>query len=245
MSRYNEQNYSGINNEAIQGTAVLARAFMMRVFSWMFLALTITAITSFVWAATPSLMLLLINTTTHGLSTLGWIVMFAPLGFVLLMSFGFQKLPAPIMMMLFVVYAIIMGMSLSFIFLAYNIGTIGITFAIAAGMFGVMAIAGYITKTDLTKFGSLLMMGVVGLVIAMLVNFFMKSDTMGYVISVIGVLIFTGLTAYDVQKLKRIGTTMDGGNTMATKMSIMGALTLYLDFINLFLFLLRLMGGRK
>ena len=207
MSRYNEQNYSGTLSQSVD-TATLSRTFMMRVFSWMFLALTITAVTSFVWAANPSLMMLLIDVEAKGLSMLGWVVMLAPLGFVLLMSFGFQKLSAPLMMLLFIVYSVIMGMSLSFIFLAYNIGTIGTTFAIAAGMFGTMAIAGWFTKTDLTKFGSILIMGVVGLVIAMLVNFFLKSSMMDYVISVIGVLIFTGLTAYDVQKLKRIGATL-------------------------------------
>jgi FtsH-binding integral membrane protein len=211
----------------------------------MFLALTITAVTSFVWAATPSLIRLLINTEGTGFSILGWVVMLAPLGFVLLMSFGFQKLPAPLLMLLFVVFSVLMGMSLSFIFLVYNLGTIAITFGITSAMFGVMAIAGYVTKTDLTKFGSILMMGVVGLIIAMLVNFFMKSDMMGYVISIIGVLIFTGLTAYDVQRLKKIGTMIDNTGGMVLKMSIMGALTLYLDFINLFLFLLRLMGGRR
>ncbi len=244
MSRYNEQNYSGTFSQSVD-TATLSRTFMMRVFSWMFLALTITAVTSFVWAANPSLMMLLIDVEAKGLSMLGWVVMLAPLGFVLLMSLGFQKLSAPLMMLLFIVYSVIMGMSLSFIFLAYNIGTIGTTFAIAAGMFGTMAIAGWFTKTDLTKFGSILIMGVVGLVIAMLVNFFLKSSMMDYIISVIGVLIFTGLTAFDVQKLKRIGATVENGNALASKMAVMGALTLYLDFINLFLFLLRLMGGRK
>jgi hypothetical protein len=217
---------------------------MARVFSWMFLALTVTAVTAFIWVANPSLMQTLIK-PEGGLSMLGWIVMLAPLGFVLLMSFGFQKLSAPLMMLLFIVYSVLMGMSFSFIFLIYEISTIGITFAITAGMFGVMAATGYVTKTDLTKFGSILMMGVIGIIIAMLVNFFLKSETMSYVISVIGVLIFTGLTAYDVQKLKRIGMSIDNGSTVATKMTIMGALTLYLDFINLFLFLLRLFGGRK
>jgi uncharacterized protein len=244
MSRYNEQSYQDLATPNVL-SAALSRTFMARVFSWMFLALTITAVTSFVWSATPSLMRLLINPEGSGFSMLGWVVMLAPLGFVLLMSFGFQKLPAPLLMLLFVVFSVLMGMSLSFIFLIYNIGTIGITFGITSAMFGVMAITGYITKTDLTKFGSLLMMGVVGLIIAMLVNFFMKSEMMDYIISIIGVLIFTGLTAYDVQRLKKIGTIVDNSGNMILKMSIMGALTLYLDFINLFLFLLRLMGGRR
>ncbi|HOY32649.1 MAG TPA: Bax inhibitor-1/YccA family protein [Bacteroidales bacterium] len=240
---YNEENVTIGYRDTAEITAN-TRVFMSRVFSWMFLALTITAVTSFIWAASPSLMGYLVK-PEGGLSVLGWIVMLAPLGFVLLMSFGYQKLSAPVMAILFVVYSVLMGMSFSFIFLAYSLGTIGITFAITAGMFGVMAVAGYVTKTDLTRFGSLLMMGVIGIVIAMIVNFFLKSDTMGYIISIIGVLVFTGLTAYDVQKLKRIGSGAVSGAEAFRKMAIMGALTLYLDFINLFLFLLRLMGGRK
>jgi FtsH-binding integral membrane protein len=138
-----------------------------------------------------------------------------------------------------------MGMSLSFIFLIYTLGSIYLTFAIAAGMFGIMAVAGYTTKTDLTKFGSLMIMGLIGIIIASVVNYFMKSGTMDYIISFLGVLIFTGLTAYDVQKLKRIGSGSMYGDENYKKLMIMGALTLYLDFINLFLFLLRFFGNRK
>jgi len=240
---YNEENIS-IGYKDPSEIAAASRSFMMRVFSWMFLALTITAITSFVWAASPALISLLIK-PAGGFSILGWLVMLSPIGFVLLMSFGFQKLSAPVMMILFIVYSVLMGMSFSFIFLIYSLGTIGLTFGISAGMFGVMAIAGYFTKTDLTKFGSILLMGLVGIIIAMLVNFFLKSNMIGYVISIIGVLIFTGLTAYDVQKLKRIGTGTIADASMMSKLSVLGALTLYLDFINLFLFMLRLVGGRK
>ncbi|MEI6297440.1 MAG: Bax inhibitor-1/YccA family protein, partial [bacterium] len=120
------------------------------------------------------------------------------------------------------------------------------TFAITAAMFGIMAVTGYTTKTDLTKFGSIMMMGMVGLMVAMLVNFFLKSGTMDYIISVIGVLVFTGLTAYDVQRLKRMGAgSGEYGDSNTKKLSILGALTLYLDFINLFMFLLRFLGARK
>lgn len=124
-------------------------------------------------------------------------------------------------------------------------GSIASTFLIAAGMFGAMAVVGYTTKTDLTSFGKIMMMGLIGILIASLVNFFLKSDAMSYVISTIGVLVFTGLTAYDVQKLKRIGAGIEYGNQMASKLSIMGALSLYLDFINIFLYLLRLFGSRR
>ena len=134
---------------------------------------------------------------------------------------------------------------MSTIFIRYSLGSISSTFFITAGTFSIMAFLGYTTKTDLTKFGSILMMGVIGIIIAMVVNIFMQSEIMGYIISGIGVLIFTGLTAYDVQKLKRIGSGVEFGTDETNKLAIMGALNLYLDFINLFLFLLRFMGGRK
>jgi len=129
--------------------------------------------------------------------------------------------------------------------LVYTSGSIFGTFLAAAGMFGLMAVVGYTTKTDLTKFGSIMMMGLVGIIIASLINFFLQSDSMGYIISCIGVLVFTGLTAYDVQKLKRIGAGVEFGVESTSKLVIMGALNLYLDFINLFLFLLRIFGDKK
>lgn len=150
-----------------------------------------------------------------------------------------------VLTVLFVVYSFLMGMSLSFIFLVYTGSSIFVTFAVTAGTFGVMAIAGYTTKVDLSKFGSIMFMGLIGIIIASLVNMFMKSQMMDYIISIAGVLIFTGLTAWDVQKLKRIGSQVENGTESARKLVIMGALTLYLDFLNLFLFLLRLLGNRR
>ncbi len=225
----------------------LAKTFMAQVFLWMAFAMVITSVTAFLFASDKDLIGSLVNLQTGGLTVLGWVVMLAPLGFVLLMSLGFQRLSPALMTLLFITFSVLMGMSLSFILLIYTAASVYKTFAIAAGMFSIMAVMGYTTKTDLTKFGSILMMGVVGLVIAMLVNMFLRSGTMDYIISIIGVLIFTGLTAYDVQKLKRIGTGMSAEMQGASmrKMSIMGALTLYLDFINLFLFLLRFMGDRR
>ena len=223
----------------------VAKAFIANVFSWMFLALIITAATAYFFASDPALVGSLINTQTGGMSTLGWVVMLAPLGFVLLMSFGFNKLSAGTLSLLFIAFAILLGMSLSFILLVYTQSSIALTFVVAATMFGIMAVTGYTTKIDLTKFGSLMMMGLIGIIIASLLNFFMKSSTLEYIISFIGVLVFTGLTAYDVQKLKRIGSGIEFGSNTARKLTIMGALTLYLDFINLFLFLLRFLGNRK
>jgi len=146
---------------------------------------------------------------------------------------------------LFLLYSSVMGMSLSFIFWAYTASSIFSTFITTSAMFGVMAVAGYTTKIDLTKFGSIMMMGLVGIIIASLINMFMHSDSMQYIISFVGVLVFTGLTAYDVQKLKNIGAGIELGTAAASKLVIMGALSLYLDFINLFLMLLRLFGNRK
>jgi FtsH-binding integral membrane protein len=179
---------------------------------------------------------------------LGYIVMLSPIGFVLLMSFGFSRLSAPVLLFLFVVYSAINGISFSFILLNYTSGSILGCFLSAAGMFGVMAFMGYTTHQDLTKFGRILIMGLIGIIIASLVNLFLGSATMDYLISFIGVMIFTGLTAYDVQKLKNIGSGIQYAEVPASevkKVSILGALNLYLDFINLFLFLLRLFGGRR
>jgi len=220
----------------------ITKTFISHVFSWMGFALVLTAALAYYFGSNLQLMRLLVN--AQGMTTLGWIVMLAPLGFVLLMSLGFQRLSANALTLLFIIYAGIMGISLGFIFLAYSIGSIFLTFAITAGMFGAMALTGYTTKIDLTKFGSIMLMGLVGIIIASIVNFFMKSTQLDYIISFIGVLVFTGLTAYDVQKLKRIGTQISEGESMR-KYTILGALTLYLDFINLFLFLLRFFGARK
>ena len=228
-----------------QDTSV-AKSFMTQVFGWMTLAMVVTAITAFWFAGSDELRSSLINPETMGLSMLGWVVTLAPIGFVLLMSLGFQKLSPAVLTLLFLTFSILMGMSLSFILLTYTAASVYKTFAVAAAMFGIMAITGYTTKTDLTKFGSIMMMGLIGILIAMLVNYFMHSSTMDYLISVIGVLVFTGRTAYDVQRLKRIGGGAgEFGEVNVRKLSILGALTLYLDFINLFLFLLRFLGDRK
>jgi len=244
MIGQNNQGFFATGNQAQVQTGAITKTFMASVFLWMTLAMVITAVTAYWFASDQALIGSLVNFETGKMSALGWFVMLAPLGFVLLMSFGYQKLSPAIMTLLFVAFAVLIGMSLSFILIVYTASSVYQTFAITAGMFGIMAVTGYTTKTDLTKFGSIMFMGLIGIIIAMVVNFFLKSSALEYLISVIGVLVFTGLTAYDVQKLKRIGSqAMDAGNTR--KMAIMGALTLYLDFINLFLFLLRLLGDRK
>ncbi len=230
------------------GKRTMAKNFMANVFLWMFGALAISAATAFAFATTPSLLLSLINETTGGLNILGYAAMFAPLVFVLTMSFAFNRLSATALTLFFIAYAAVTGISLSFILLIYTSGSVISCFAAASLMFGIMAVMGYTTNKDLTSFGRILTMGLIGIVIASLINFFMKSEMMEYVISIVGVAVFTGLTAYDVQKLKRIGEGIEFEGTPATatrKLAIMGALNLYLDFINLFLMLLRLFGNRR
>jgi uncharacterized protein len=165
------------------------------------------------------------------------------------MSFAYQRLSATALMALFIAYAVINGISFSFILLAFTPGSVLGCFLSASAMFGVMAVMGYTTNQDLTKFGRILMMGVIGVLIAMVINFFLHSSQLDYIISIIGVMVFTALTAYDVQKLKRIGEGVEYQGGVAAndvkKMSILGALTLYLDFINIFLFLLRMFGNRR
>ena len=222
-------------------SSALSKNFISNVFSLMFIALGISGVTAF-WFYESEAVFSLINET--GITALGWIIMLAPLGLVMLMSFGFNKLSLSTLMVVFIIYSLLTGMSLSFIFLAYSSSSIAITFFITAGTFGTMALLGYTTSTDLTKFGSILYMALIGIIIASVVNWFMNSAGLDYIISIIGVLIFTGLTAYDVQKLKRIGAGVEYDGETKQKLIIMGALTLYLDFINLFLFMLRLFGGR-
>ena len=231
--------------QATVETKDLAKNFVANVFAWMGIALAITAFTAYYFATSESLMNSLNNPETGGMTTLGWIVMLSPIGFVLAMSAGFQRFSIGTLTLLFGVFSILMGASLSYILLIYTSASIFKTFAVTAGMFGIMTFVGYTTKTDLTKFGSLMMMGLIGIIIASVVNMFMRSGTFDYIISFIGVLVFTGLTAYDVQKLKRIGAGIQYGSQPAKKLVIMGALSLYLDFINLFLFLLRFLGNRR
>ena len=223
----------------------VSRTFMANVFGWMFLAMAITAITAYYFASTPSMLSYLMDYNTGKMTMLGWIVMLAPLGFVMMMSFGFQRLSLSTLSLLFFLFSVLMGASLSFILLVYTAASVFKTFIVTSAMFGIMAVTGYTTKQDLTRFGSIMFMGLIGIIIASLVNLFLRSPGFDYVISFIGVLVFTGLTAYDVQKLKRIGSGMAYGSENTRKLALLGALSLYLDFINLFLFLLRFLGNRK
>tara|TARA_B100001173_G_C16002013_1_gene553904 strand:+ start:1175 stop:1894 length:720 start_codon:yes stop_codon:yes gene_type:complete len=221
------------------------KSFVSNVFSLMFTALIISGLSA-IWFSTDGMKEIIMN--NHNgvlkLTTIGWIVSLSPLGLVLLMGAGFQKFSVKTLLAIFLIYSTLTGISLSTIFSVYTTSSIASTFFISSLTFGVMALTGYTTKTDLTKMGSFLYMALIGIIIASLINWFMQSEQLDYIISIIGVLVFTGLTAYDVQKIKNIGSQVEQGSKSAQKLMIMGALTLYLDFINLFLMLLRLLGNR-
>ncbi|GAK71434.1 Bax inhibitor-1/YccA family protein [Agrobacterium rubi] len=217
------------------------RTYMLKVYNLMALALVITGVASFATytlaVTNPAFAQLLYG------SPLKWVVMFAPLGLVLFLSFRIQNMSVGAAQATFWGYAALMGISLSSIFLVYTGQSIVQTFFITAASFGALSLYGYTTKKDLSGMGSFLIMGLFGLIIASIVNIFLQSSAMGFAISAIGVLIFAGLTAYDTQKIKEMYFDGDDVATAGRK-AIMGALTLYLDFINLFMFLLQFLGNR-
>ena len=221
----------------------LSQTFVSNVFSWMFIALAITGVTAYFFGTDEALQSMLFP-ATGGVSTLFWIAAIAPLGLVFLMGGRFHRLSQGAMVSLFGAFAILEGISMGAIFMIYSVNSIVITFGVTAATFGVMAVVGYTTKTDLTKMGSLLFMALIGIIIASVVNWFVGSPMLYYLISIAGVVIFTGLIAYDTQKIKRIGMGLEVNDATTQKLVIMGALSLYLDFINLFLFLLRFFGSR-
>jgi len=244
MPDQNSFNFGG--SPVIQREAgITSRNFLANVFLWMFVALGISAASTYLFSTNDTFLRLLVNFETGGLTGLGMAARFAPLAFVLILSFGMNRLSFGLVAFFYVLFAATMGISISFNLMIYSSASVLGCFLSASALFGVMAIAGYTTNQDLTKFGSILMMFLIGIVIASIVNWFLQSSQLDYIISFIGVAVFIGLTAYDVQRLKRIGAGIEFGDASANKMVIMGALTLYLDFINLFLMLLRVFGSRK
>ena len=251
---FNKQNILSKIKQAQDSTVVMdegLRAYMLKVYNYMASGILITGFISLVLfklsvVTSPDGSIAGLTSLGNALynSALMWVVMLAPLGIVFYMSFGIRKMSAAKAQGTFWVFAALMGASLSSIFLVYTGASITRVFFITSGTFGAMSIYGYTTKKDLTKLGSFLMMGLFGIIIASVVNIFMKSTMMYYVISIIGVLIFVGLTAYDTQKIKNMYLVSDSGEVMGKK-AVMGALTLYLDFINLFIMLLRLFGQRR
>jgi FtsH-binding integral membrane protein len=213
------------------------RSYMLRVYNYMASGLALTGIVAYVVAHTGLYQALFS-------SGIGFIVIFAPLGIIFFMGAKIDKMKVSTAQTLFWVFSVLQGASLSYIFIAYTETSIVRVFFITAATFGAMSLYGYTTKRSLAKWGSFLFMGLIGVIIAMVVNIFMQSTVLHFVISVIGVLVFTGLTAYDTQRIKESYVESDGRSVM-TKKAILGALTLYLNFINLFIMLLHLFGGAR
>jgi FtsH-binding integral membrane protein len=234
----------GLENQSSL-SADLARDFFRNVYTYMFGALGISGILAYTVGTNTDYFTTLFISAEGGISPIFWVIAFAPLGIGLLIQWGYNRLSMSVLLALFILYSGLMGLSLSTIFLVYNIASIVSTFFVAAGAFAGMAILGYTTKTDLTKFGSLLYMVFIGMFIAGIVNIFMKSDGMGFIIACLGVFVFTGLTAYSMQQLKSVATNTDLTEEERNKLSLIGGLQLYILFINLFLSLLRLLGNRN
>ncbi|MBY0432186.1 MAG: Bax inhibitor-1/YccA family protein [Rhodospirillales bacterium] len=223
------------------------RAYMLRVYNFMASGLALTGIVALVVVSNESLLRLFFEVGPRGgisPSILGWVAMIAPIGLVWAMSARIESMRASTAQALFWGYAGLMGISMCTIFVAYTGTSIARVFFITAGTFAAMSLYGYTTKRDLTGWGSFLFMGLIGILIASVVNIFLASSMMHFIISVAGVLVFVGLTAYDTQKIKEMYNERDDSE-VASKKAIMGALELYMDFINLFIMLMRLFGDRR
>jgi len=214
------------------------RAHMLRVYNYMCAGLILTGVVAFAVASSPAAVQLIFGTP------LKWVAMLAPLGFIMVLSFGVHKMSFGTLQLVFWAFAAAMGVSMASIFLVYTGSSVAKVFFITAGMFAATSLYGYTTKRDLARMGSFLFMGVIGLILAMVVNIFLGSSAIEFAISILGVLIFTGLTAWDTQRIKE--TYAEGhSHETAGKLAIMGAVSLYLDFVNMFQFLLALLGNRE
>ena len=247
----NTRGYQG----AIADTAAIdagLRSYMLSVYNWMASGLALTGVIA-TWIGNTSAITLFYHTVSNGYQErlaptgLGYLVMFAPLAFVMVLSFGVRKLSTTAAQTLFWLFCATMGASLANIFLIYTGGSIANAFFVSAATFAGMSIYGYTTKTDLTRFGSFLIMALFGVIIAMVINMFLHSAAMQFVISVVGVLVFVGLTAYDTQRIKAdyISYASSYSTDVAAKRGVYDALTLYLNFINLFMMILRLTGNQR
>ena len=241
----NNMNYNDfeLKNLSVDEQLSMSSAFpvlMRKVYVWMTLALVITGFTAYGVATSPGVLQLI-----FGNQILFWGMIVAELALVIGVSAAINRLSLTTATLMFILYSVINGALFSSIFLIYTASSIATVFFITAGTFGVMALIGYTTKTDLTSIGKYLFMALIGLIIATLVNMFIKSEGFTYILSYIGVLIFVGLTAYDSQKIKQMLLQAPDAGEGAQKLALLGALTLYLDFINLFIYLLRIFGRRE
>ena len=245
---YKELNFQGISaekqlNQPAERQWDVSAAFpvlMRKVYVWMTLALVITGFTAYGVATSPGILQAIYTN-----QILFWGMIIAEFALVIGVSAAINRLSLTMATLMFILYSVINGALLSYIFLAYTASSIATVFFITAGTFGAMAFIGYTTKTDLTKMGKIVMMALIGLVIATIVNIFIGSSMFSMILSYAGVLIFVGLTAYDAQKIKQMLLQAPDAGEGAQKMALLGALSLYLDFINLFIYLLRIFGKRE
>lgn len=237
---YEELNYNSLSRQEQLQSSLAFPVLMRKVYLWMALAMVITGLTSYYVATSPAILEMIFTN-----SAVLWGLIIGELALVFGLSAAINKLSLPVATLMFVLYSVVNGATLSFVFLVYTSTSIVNVFLITAITFAVMAAYGYFTKKDLTSWGRMLFMALIGLIIASIVNIFLKSSGMNMVISYIGVLVFVGLTAYDSQKIKEmLMQAPDAGETMQ-KLALLGALSLYLDFINLFLYLLRILGSSR
>ncbi len=227
-------------NEKEQSLSLAFPALMRKVYVWMTLAMVITGITAYGVASSPGLMMTILTN-----KVLMWGLIIAEFALVFGVTAAINRLSLTTATLMFILYSIINGALLSVIFVAYTMDSIANVFFITAGTFAVMSVFGYVTKADLSSFGKLLFMALIGLIIATIVNIFMKSSGLAMILNYAGVLIFVGLTAYDTQKIKQMLANCVDMDEQSQKIALIGALSLYLDFINLFIYLLRILGRRQ
>ncbi len=240
--------YENTLDQSLQQEAIAKQqaTFISKVYMWMSLALVVTGFTSYFCAHSPGVLQLMFDPITGKGTFLFYALIIGELALVLGLSAAINKMTSGLATAVFLFYSFINGMTLSLIFLIYTASSIATTFFVTAGTFAIMSVYGYFTKTDLTKFGRILFMALIGIILAMVVNWFLHNSMLDLIISIVGVLVFVGLIAYDTQKIKQIGAEIgDANQDNYTKGAILGALSLYLDFINLFLFLLRFLGNRR
>lgn len=240
IMNYSELNFDGMTRERELSMSAAFPVLMRKVYVWMTLALLLTGATAYGVATSPGIMSALFSN-----QILFWGLLIAEFALVIGISAAINKLSLTTATLMFVLYSVINGAVLSSVFLIYTMSSIASVFFITAGTFAVMAVIGYTTKTDLTSMGKILFMALIGIIIATIVNIFLKSSGLTMIVSYLGVLIFVGLTAYDSQKIKNMLLMAPDAGESAQKLALLGALTLYLDFINLFIYLLRIFGRRE
>lgn len=243
--------YSRFRQTSAASTAQInegLRSYMLRIYNYMGAGLAVTGFVAFMFSQTPALLSLIYHVeggAVGGYTMFGWLVAFSPLIMALALNVGINRMQLSTLHIMYWAFAVLMGMSLSSLFLMFTGESLTRVFFITATMFGGMSLWGYTTKKDLAGFGSFLVMGVWGLIAASIINIFMQSTALHFAVSVLAVIIFTGLTAYDTQRLKQLYFQVAGSGEALARVSLMGALSLYIDFINIFIHLLQLVGDRR